>query len=110
MIIASSIPYGINEYIYRELLQGARNRDEFEKLKQYLATIPFYSLSNTVESSERAAEIYLRCRQGGITVRSTIDVLIAQSAIEHGVQLLHSDTDFTRMASCIPELSLYSVT
>jgi len=47
------------------------------------------------------------CRKSGITVRSTIDLLIAQIAIENNLFLLHSDKDFDFIASVIKELKIY---
>ncbi|MCK5488248.1 MAG: PIN domain-containing protein, partial [Desulfobacterales bacterium] len=46
-----------------------------------------------------AAQLYRTCRKRGITIRKTVDCLIAQTAIEHGVPLLHNDKDFDRIAS-----------
>ncbi|MFZ4614772.1 MAG: twitching motility protein PilT [Rectinemataceae bacterium] len=43
----------------------------------------------------------------GITIRSTIDLLIAKTAIENDLLLLHNDRDFTNMAKSIPELRMY---
>jgi hypothetical protein len=55
-----------------------------------------------VESFAQAAKIYFQCRRKGITVRSTIDCLIAQTAIEHNLLLLHDDRDYEGIASVIP--------
>ena len=43
-ILESKIPYGINDFIYQEILQGAKDRKEFSLLKKYFETIPFYYL------------------------------------------------------------------
>jgi predicted nucleic acid-binding protein len=51
-----------------------------------------------------AARIYSRCRKAGFTIRSTIDCLIAQIAIEQELPLLHSDRDFDQIAAIVPEL------
>jgi hypothetical protein len=45
-----------------------------------------------------AARIYYDCRRRGLTVRSTLDCVIAQIAIEHGVPLLHDDRDYDAIA------------
>ncbi|MFU8789259.1 MAG: PIN domain-containing protein [Methylobacter sp.] len=47
-------------------------------------------------------------RRQGITIRSTIDCLIAQIAIEHDLILLHSDKDFLQLTKTAPQLKLYS--
>jgi predicted nucleic acid-binding protein len=45
-----------------------------------------------------AARIYYDCRRRGLTVRSTLDCVVAQIAIEHGVPLLHDDRDYTAIS------------
>jgi predicted nucleic acid-binding protein len=106
-ILEKHLPYGINELIYLEVLQGSRTQDEFNKLQEYLETIPFYCLTSGKESYERTARLNFNCRRDGVTVRSTIDLLIAQTAIENDLFLLHNDSDFTNMAKTIKELKLY---
>jgi hypothetical protein len=44
-----------------------------------------------------AAELYRTLRKRGITIRKTIDCLIASVAIEHDIPLLHNDDDFDPM-------------
>jgi predicted nucleic acid-binding protein len=107
-ILELSIPFGINSMIFQEVLQGARNQAEFNKLKEYLETLDFYELKSGRSSYEKAAYMNFLCRRSGVTVRSTIDLLIAQTAIEHGVPLLHNDDDFTHIAAVIEELKIYS--
>ncbi|MDF2529848.1 MAG: PilT protein domain protein, partial [Gammaproteobacteria bacterium] len=53
-----------------------------------------------------AAEHYFKCRKKGLTIRSTIDCLIAQIAIENDLLLLHNDRDFVSMAGIITDLQL----
>lgn len=106
-IIDSGIQYGINDFIYQELLQGSKTLEEFQKLKEYLETIPFYYLHFGKESFEKAAYINFACRRAGITIRSTVDLLIAQTAIENNLSLLHNDKDFINLAKIVPELKLY---
>jgi predicted nucleic acid-binding protein len=43
-IIDNDIPYGIANHIYLELLQGARDKAEYDILYEYLNTLPFYEL------------------------------------------------------------------
>lgn len=109
-IIENGIPYGINELIFQEILQGARSMKEFHILKKYFETIPFYYLKFGKESYEKAAQINILCRQSGVTVRSTIDLLIAETVLENNLFLLHNDNDFTNMAKIIKELKIYQIT
>ena len=48
--------------------------------------------------------MYLDCRREGLTVRSTVDCLIAQCAIESELVLLHHDMDFKRIVRMVPRL------
>jgi len=100
-IMDSRIPWGINPFIYQELLQGVQTAREFKQLKQYLDTQSFYYWHDERKSFARAARIYFDCRRQGITIGSTIDCLIAQTAIENGLLLLHNDADFERMTKVI---------
>lgn len=106
-LIENGIPYGINNFVYQELLQGSRTIDEFNTLKEYLETIPFYDLQYGKESYEKAAFLHFQCRRNGITIRSTIDLLIAEIAIENNLFLLHNDEDFDNIGKVIKELRIY---
>ena len=102
MVLQRGIPFGINSLIFQEVLQGAGSEKEYLTLKKYLETQRFYHLREPIESFAKAAKIYLDCRKKGITIRSTIDCLIAQTALENDLLLLHEDSDFDLMAKVIP--------
>jgi predicted nucleic acid-binding protein len=106
-IIESKIPFGINNYIYQEILQGSRDKKEFEELKDYLGSLHFYELKYGKESFEKAAHIYFQCRKIGLTIRSTIDLLIAETAIENELFLLEDDNDYKSISQVIKDLKLY---
>ena len=106
-ILDKKLPYGINTFIYQEVLQGAKTDKEYNLLKEYFETIPLYHLKYDKESYEQAALINIKCRQNGITIRSTINLLIAETAIENNLYLLHNDSDFINMAKVMKELKLY---
>jgi predicted nucleic acid-binding protein len=106
-LLDRGIPYGIADFIYQELLQGSRTEEEFQTQKKYLETVPFFHLLYGKESYEKAAYLNFRCRRAGITIRSTIDLLIAEIAIENSLSILHNDRDFKEMSKKIPELKVY---
>jgi len=97
-ILDNNIPFGINSLIYQEVLQDVKTEKDFDKTKKYLDTQRFYSLKGEKESYASAAKIYFRCKKKGFTIRSTIDCLIAQTAIEYNLLLLHNDSDFDNIA------------
>ena len=107
-LIDNKYPIGINNYIYQEILQGAKSEKEYEILKQYLNQFHFYLLSGK-SSYEAAAMMNVQCRNSGITIRSTIDLLIAQTAIENDILLLTYDSDFYNMAKVIPQLRIFEI-
>jgi hypothetical protein len=102
MVLQRGIPFGINSLIFQEVLQGAGSEKEYFTLKKYLETQRFYHLKDPIESFAKAAKIYVDCRKKGITIRSTIDCLIAQTVLENDLLLLHEDSDFDLMAKVIP--------
>ena len=106
-IIDNDIPYGICSYIYQELLQGAKNEKEYKLLKEYLDTLPFYDVRYGKRSFENAALLYMNCRKSGITIRSTLDLIIAEIAIENNLYLLHNDADFTNISKLQKNLKIY---
>ena len=83
-----------------ELLQGAKNEQEWQRLDTYLSTQ--YYLEATENTWRDAARIYFELRKNGITINSPIDCCIAQLAIETQVLLLHRDKDFERIAKIRP--------
>jgi predicted nucleic acid-binding protein len=94
VVLDDQIPFGINSFIYQEVLQGVKSEADFENVKKYLDTQTFYALADPRESCSAAAQLYFRCRRKGITLSSTIDCLIIQTAIENDLYLLHKDHDF----------------
>lgn len=97
-ILDRGIPFGISAFTYQEILQGASTEKEFVTLREYLDTQTLYYLDQHQESHAGAAMLYLRSKKAGYTVKSILDCLIAETAIEHGLHLLHQDKDFTALA------------
>lgn len=92
--------------ILQELLQGASNPENFERLRKHFAALPLLEPKPRGATRVAAAGLYARCRWRGLTPRSPHDCLIAQLAIEHGVPLLHDDRDFEALARVEPKLRL----
>jgi predicted nucleic acid-binding protein len=101
-LLRQGLPFGISSVIFQEVLQGAGSEKEFSLLNEYLSTQRFYHLKDPIHSYREASRIYMKCRRKGITIRSTIDCLIAQTALENDLLLLHNDNDFVAMAKVIP--------
>ena len=83
----------VGDLIAVEVLQGVRDEREFKLVKQTLAAFDHVNLVGYALAI-KAAENYRALRALGITVRKTIDNLIATHCIESGLTLLHADNDF----------------
>ena len=92
--------------ILQELLQGASNVENFERLRKHFVALPMLEPKTPAATHVAAAALYARCRWQGLTPRSPHDCLIAQLAIEHGVPLLHDDRDFESLARVEPKLKV----
>jgi predicted nucleic acid-binding protein len=96
-IIDRDMPYGISPVVFLEVLQGAATQKDFDLIKEYLGSLTFYDLRDARESAARAAKMSFELRRKGMLVKSTIDFLIAQTAIDNDLYLLHNDSDFDRI-------------
>lgn len=78
--------------ILTEVLQGIRKETEFKKTKNLFDSLIFLPMSYS--TFLQSAEIYRKLRQKGITIRKSIDCMIASVALENNISLLHNDKDF----------------
>ena len=83
----------VGDLIMAEVLQGYRSEDEFEQARQALGRFTQVSLVEP-ELAVLSARNYRTLRRLGVTVRKTIDCLIATYCIENEHSLLHNDSDY----------------
>ena len=84
----------IPSFCVSEILQGARDPREWKLLEQYLGTQTVIFPDSRIEYLKNVGRIFFDLRRKGKTVRSTLDCMIAQIALDHGALLLHNDRDF----------------
>lgn len=89
-------PLLTGDLILTEVLQGFRSDRDFRRAKAALETLIFEPMVGH-DIAVASARNYRKLRAGGVTVRKTIDVLIATFCIAGGHRLLHSDRDFALM-------------
>jgi predicted nucleic acid-binding protein len=106
-VLDQDLAFAICPYVYQEVLQGVRDELTFRRVKSYLDTQDCLWLPSSLDTFARAARLYWDLRHSGVTIRSTIDVLIALTAIEHDAWLLHDDRDFDAIAAHCPELKIH---
>ncbi len=105
-LLDRGVPVAVTSVVAQELLQGVATPEAFGRLERYLASQVRVEPSDPWLAAVEAARIYGACRAAGVTVRSTVDCLIARIAIEHDLPLLHDDRDFDEMARVVSDLRL----
>lgn len=83
----------VGDLILVEVLQGYTVEREAEKAAELLGRFEQVGLADPSIAAQAAAH-YRRLRRQGITIRKTIDLLIATRCIDKGWLLLHNDRDF----------------
>lgn len=86
-------PLAIGDLILVEVLQGFADPKQFDQARKLLATLAPVDLGGH-RIAVQAARYHRALRGFGVTVRKTIDTVIATRCIVDGYTLLHRDRDF----------------
>ena len=86
-------PLVVGDLILAEVLQGFQGERDFNQAKQLLMSFEIIEIVGR-DVAIQAARNFRTLRGHGVTVRKTIDTLIATRCINSGLILLHSDKDF----------------
>jgi predicted nucleic acid-binding protein len=84
------------DIIIADFLQGFREEKDFLEAKKIMESLEYRDFLGK-EIALQAALNFRILRKRGITVRKTIDVIIATFCIENGFALIHNDRDFDPM-------------
>ena len=95
--------------IVQEVLQGLRPGPQSDAFRVAFLAIPVLCDPIPLRLFLSAAEIYREGRRRGITIRSSVDCLIAAIAIDRGVALWHRDRDFSAIARYTPLVSVRTI-
>ena len=95
-------PLAIGDIILTEVLQGFRQDADDATAKRLLTSLTLFQLLNP-DLAIKSADNFRMLRKRGITVRKTVDVIIATFCIEAKHTLLFSDRDFI---PCVQHLGL----
>jgi len=98
-------PLGIGDLILTEVLQGFRSDSDSRTAKDLLTSLAVFEMLN-VERAIQSAANYRLLRKRGVTIRKTVDVIIATFCIVENHALLFSDKDFTPF---VEHLALHAV-
>jgi len=86
-------PLAVGDVILTEVLQGFRHDRDYRTAKGLLTSLIVVEMVGE-ELAIRSADNFRALRKLGVTVRKTIDVIIATACIEKKLSLLYSDRDF----------------
>jgi predicted nucleic acid-binding protein len=81
--------------VLQELLQGFAGPKNRSRIVERFAALPFVVPDR--DDHIHAAELRNNCRRKGVQI-GTIDALLAQLCIRHGMTMLSADQDFTHVA------------
>ena len=90
-------PVVIGDLILTEVLQGIVGERDFKEAQKMLLRLECLTLGGQAVALQ-SAQNYRRLREKGVTVRKTVDSLIATRCIMDGIRLLHNDRDFEPFA------------
>lgn len=106
-LIIESQTIALTDLIFCEILQGIGDDDEVVRTRIHLLHFPILRM-DSLGIFEQAATIYRTCRKRGVTIRKTIDCLIAAVCLNNELALFHKDSDFDRIARVTP-LQIHAV-
>ncbi len=84
--------------VVQEVLQGFREQAPYQRARVGLFNLRWVESPMSAELFESAAELYRAGRRRGLTIRSSVDCLIAACAIRNQLEVLHRDRDFAALA------------
>lgn len=87
------VPVAVGDVILAEVLQGFQRDADFKAAKNLMGSLIVLEMLGE-DNAVKCAENYRALLKRGITIRKTIDVIIATYCIENKCPLLFQDKDF----------------
>ena len=91
-LISENVDICVCGVILTEVLQGVREDKDYDAVSTRFESFIYLPMGQM--TFKKSAEIYRTLRRKGVTIRNTVDCMIAAVAIEHDIPLLHNDRDF----------------
>ena len=82
----------------QEVLQGFGEERAYRLAREAMLALPVVESPLRVDLVEEAVGLHRTARKRGLTVRSSVDCLIAACALRHDLEVLHRDRDFPALA------------
>lgn len=84
--------------VIQEVLQGFRAEGAYRQAREAMLSLPIVESPLGEGVFSEAVDLYRAARRAGLTVRSSVDCLIAACAIRHDLEVLHRDRDYAALA------------
>ena len=84
--------------VVQEVLQGFREERAYRLAYDAMFALPIVEAPIGADLFVDAVDLYRSARRQGLTVRSSVDCLIAACALRHDLDVLHRDRDFPVLA------------
>jgi hypothetical protein len=104
-LLEDDAPLARVDIVYCEVLQGIRDDDVYRRTRTSLLAHPILR-PRGLETFETAANLYRAARRRGLTVRRSVDCLIAATCLETDSEIDHNDRDFDALAR-VSDLTIY---
>jgi len=88
--------------VVQEVLQGFRDERAYRLARDAMLSLPTVESPLASDVVLEALGLYRAARNRGLTVRSSVDCLIAACALRHDLDVLHRDRDFDAIAHVSP--------
>jgi len=88
--------------VLQEVLQGFRDDRAFRVARDAMLAFPIVEAPLETAVFEEAVDLFRLARRAGVTVRSSVDCLIAVCAVRNELTVLHHDRDFDQLARIAP--------
>lgn len=98
-LIEAGQPVALTDIVFTEIMQGFGSDVDAARVERHLRGFPILRLQ-TVDDFALGAELYRTARRAGVTVRRTLDCLVAAVCVRAEVPILHADRDFDLLATC----------
>ena len=84
--------------VIQEVLQGFADERAYRIARRAMHALPVVEAPVSAGVFNEAVDLYRRARRTGLTVRSSVDCLIAACALRHSLTVVHRDRDFDVLA------------
>ena len=84
--------------VIQEVLQGFRDEEAFRSARDALFALPTVESPVSAPLYEEAIDLYRTARRRGLTIRSSVDCLVAACAIRNDLTVMHRDRDYPSLA------------